>query len=349
MKFLFTFVFLVFWLGLNAQKDSTAAFTFSAYGELYYSYDFSKPINNEKPNFIYNHKKHNQIDANLIFAKVSYNKKNVRANVAAMAGNYPQYNLASEPTFYQHILEANAGIKLFKNIWLDAGIMPSHIGFESAISADCFTPTRSMLAENSPYFETGIKLSTSSKNQQWSYSILLLNGWQKINAPSNIKQPSFGLQCSYKPNDKLLLNYSNFIGSDKPDSMNAVRVYHNIYVQYFANKKLAYTVGLDIGKDKYDNVNYGYWLSPIAIVKYTIKNNFALAARAEYFNDNKEIMIQTNIGKGFKVWGLSVNTDYSISDKILCRLEGKLYSASENIFSNYSKAFIITSNISFKL
>ena len=80
-----------------------------------------------------------------------------------------------------------------------------------------------------------------------------------------------------------------------------------------------------------------------------IKNNFALAARAEYFNDNKEIMIQTNIGKGFKVWGLSVNTDYSISDKILCRLEGKLYSASEDIFNNNSNAFVITTNIVFRL
>ena len=26
-----------------------------------------------------------------------------------------------------------------KNLWIDAGILPSHIGFESAVSKDCWT------------------------------------------------------------------------------------------------------------------------------------------------------------------------------------------------------------------
>jgi hypothetical protein len=40
--------------------------------------------------------------------------------------------------------------------------MPSHIGFESVISADCWTLTRSLLAENSPYYETGMRLEATS-------------------------------------------------------------------------------------------------------------------------------------------------------------------------------------------
>jgi hypothetical protein len=56
-----------------------------------------------------------------------------------MAGNYSQYNLSAEPTWAQFIYEANIGLKSSNktNIWIDAGILPSHIGFESAISADC--------------------------------------------------------------------------------------------------------------------------------------------------------------------------------------------------------------------
>jgi hypothetical protein len=60
-----------------------------------------------------------------------------------------------------------------QNLWLDAGIMPSHIGFESAVSADCWTLTRSLLAENSPYYETGIKLGYVSKDEKLYISALL--------------------------------------------------------------------------------------------------------------------------------------------------------------------------------
>jgi hypothetical protein len=48
------------------------------------------------------------------------------------------------------LLEANIGYKPFAatNFWIDAGVMPSHIGFESAIGSDCWNLTRSILAEN---------------------------------------------------------------------------------------------------------------------------------------------------------------------------------------------------------
>ena len=82
-----------------------------------------------------------------------------------MLGNYAQYNLSAETNWAQFIYNANIGIKLSKknNLWLDAGLMPSHIGAESAISDDCWSLTRSLSAENSPYYETGIKLNYTSK------------------------------------------------------------------------------------------------------------------------------------------------------------------------------------------
>jgi hypothetical protein len=43
--------------------------------------------------------------------------------------------------------------------------MPSHIGFESAIGKDCATLTRSILADNSPYYEAGVKIDITSKTK----------------------------------------------------------------------------------------------------------------------------------------------------------------------------------------
>ena len=335
-----------------AQNDSLKKITFSAYGDFYYSYDFSKPDNHQKSPFIYNHKRHNEINANLIMAKASFSDQNLRANLALMVGNYAQYNLSNEPNWAQFLYEANLGVKLSKKhqVWLDLGIMPSHIGFESAISGDCWALTRSILAENSPYYESGIKLSYQSKNEKYNIAAMYLNGWQKIQKPDFIQSPSFGLQATYKPNNKLLINYSNFIGSDKPDSLHSFRHFHNMYLQYELSKKLAFLAGFDMGSESVHNRHLGIWYAPIVMLKHELNQKSRVAFRAEYYNDRNQIIIPTNTLSGFQTLGFSTNFDYDLNKKTRFRIEGKLLHAKENIFSDNRKDnFSITTNMTIKL
>jgi hypothetical protein len=134
--------------GLAQTNNSTI--TWSGYVDAYYAYDFNQPDDHLRPSFLYNHNRHNEFNINLAYIKGAYSSNRTRANLAIMAGTYAQYNMAESPLL-QHIFEANVGIKLSQkhDIWLDAGILPSHIGFESAVSKDCWTLTRSILAENS--------------------------------------------------------------------------------------------------------------------------------------------------------------------------------------------------------
>lgn len=334
-----------------AQTDTLKKLSFSGYGELYYSYDFSNPKNHEKPNFLYNHKRHNELNANLIFAKVNYRDNNLRANLGLMMGNYAQFNLRTEPTWAQFLYEANIGLKLSKknNIWLDAGIMPSHIGFESAISADCWTLTRSLLAENSPYYETGLKLTYINKSEKLMLSAMFLNGWQRIQKPNYIQKPSFGLQITYRPIEKLTLNYSNFIGTDKPDSINALRHFHNIYMQFEPAKKFGIIAGFDLGSDKHILTNYGIWYSPVIIIKQSITNKIRIALRAEYYGDQNQIIITTNTNNGFQTSGVSTNLDYDLNEKIKFRIEGKMYHSKDKIFNNSNDNYSLTTNLTFRL
>lgn len=81
-------VLLVFKAGFSAaQDDSLKKWIFSGYGEIYYSYDFSNPQDHEKESFIYNHKRHNEINANLLVVKAGYTDRRYRANLGLMAGN----------------------------------------------------------------------------------------------------------------------------------------------------------------------------------------------------------------------------------------------------------------------
>lgn len=351
MKFRFLLFIPLIYLQAYSQNDSLKKLNFSAYGEFYYSYDFSNPQNHEKSDFLYNHKRHNELNANLLLLRATYLDKDYRANLGLMVGNYAQYNLSSEPTWAQFIYEANVGVKISKkqNVWFDVGIIPSHIGFESAISADCWTLTRSLLAENSPYYETGVKLGYTSKNEKLNISVLYLNGWQKISKPDYIQKPSFGTQINYKLSKKLLLNYSTFFGTDQPDSIKAFRKFHNFYLQYEPTKKFGIIAGFDIGMDKFNSTTYGTWYSPVLIIKQSINEKTRIAFRGEYYYDPKQIIVSTDTTNGFQTFGLSSNIDYDLNDKIKFRIEGKILQSKDKIFANESNNYSLTTNMTIKL
>jgi Putative beta-barrel porin-2, OmpL-like. bbp2 len=339
-----------------AQSDSTKKITFSGYGELYYSYDFSNPEFCEKPTFVYNHKIHNQLSANLIRVKANYVEKNVRGNLGIMVGDYAQYNLESEPTWVQFVYEANIGLKLSKNkdIWFDAGIMPSHIGFESAVSADCWTLTRSILAENSPYYETGAKVSYTNKNQNLNLSFLVLNGWQVVRKQNFSKTPSFGVQINYKPKENLILNYSNFIGNIFYDASIRdfiLRRFHNFYLQYTSPKNIGIIAGFDLGREDRFPSNPAIWYSPVVIIRRNLSNKTRIALRAEYYKDANQRIIYTYTKYGFQTLGASSNFDYSITDNVQVRFEAKMYQSKDEIFdhSTNNKNFALTTNLTLKL
>jgi len=310
-------------------------FTVTGYVEAYFGYDFNKPADNNRPGFIYNHNRHNEFNLNLGYLKGAYSSERIRANIALAAGTYMNSNYAAEPGVLKNIYEANAGIKIStrKNIWIDAGIMPSHIGFESAVSKDCYNLTRSLLAENSPYFEAGAKLTYISDNNKWVLSGLVLNGWQRINRINGNSLLSFGTQLQYKPNSTLTLNYSTFIGTDKPDSARLMRYFHDLY-GIFSFGKLGVIAGFDIGQEQSSkgSSDLNIWYSPVLVLKYGLSDKLTMAARIEYYQDEHGVIIATGTPNGFKTTGFSVNLDYMPLNNAVVRLELRSLNSKDDIF-----------------
>ena len=342
MKTLFLFVLTVITFTAKAQNDSTKSpFKFSGYLETYYSYDFGNPSNHNRPGFIYSHNRHNEVSLNLGFIKMAYEKDNLRANLALMTGSYANANLAAEPGVLKNIYEANIGFKVskIKSVWVDAGIFASHIGFESAIGKDCWSLTRSILADNSPYYESGVKVSYSSDNGKLFLSSLFLNGWQRIQRIDGNNTPAFGHQLTYKPSAKVTLNSSSFIGSDTPDSTKRMRYFHNFYGIFQLNDKLGLTLGFDIGTQQKakESSEYDVWYSPVAILKYSPSNKVNVAIRGEYYSDKNQVIVATGTPNGFQTWGYSVNFDYVITDNLMWRVEGRGLNNKDQSFVNDNK------------
>ena len=335
----------------SIKLKSENEFSVSAYIETYFSFDFNKPTDNKRPSFFYSHNRHNEFNVNLALIKASYLTKNIRANISLAAGTYMNANYSAEPSTFKNIYEANAGIKISdQNLWIDAGIFSSHIGFESAISKDCWNVTRSIIAENTPYFESGAKITYITKNDKWLFSLLALNGWQRItriNASSSI---NLGTQIQYRPNTSTTFNYSTFVGTEFPDSTKKIRYYNNLFAILNLSKKVALTTGFDIGFQQITKASskYSTWYSPIVLLKYSASPKVNLAGRVEYYHDKKGVIILAPTIKGFNTMGYSANVDYLPTPNSIIRLEFRTLHSDDLIFNKQdyyvkSNTFVTTS------
>lgn len=310
--------------------------SFSGYVESYYSYDFSKPADNNRPAFVYSHNRSNEFNVNFAYIKAAYTAERARANITLATGTYMNANYAAEPGILKNMYEANVGYKLSrtKNLWLDIGVLPSHIGFESAVNKDCWTVTRSLMADNSPYFETGARLSYTTGNGKWLLAGLAMNGWQRIQRVPGNSLISWGTQVQFKPSGKVTLNYSTFLGTDKPDSARQWRYFHNLYGIFQLNEKLGLTLGFDIGQEQTHKGSHDMntWYTPVAILRYTPTDKWALAFRGEYYSDEDGVIISTGTANGFKTSGFSANVDYLPVKNIALRVEGRLLNSKDDIF-----------------
>jgi hypothetical protein len=319
---------------IGAQADSTRAFTFSGYVETYWSYDLSDPASNTRPPFFYSYHRHNEFTANMAYLKANYNANSARANVALMAGTYASANLSAEPDVLKNILEANVGIRLSKKhqIWLDGGILPSHIGFESAIGRDCNTLSRSLIAENSPYYESGARLSYTSGNGKWYAALLGLNGWQQIARPSGRSQIGGGWQLTLKPASTITLNSSAYLGP-KPGTAEDFRFFHNFYGIFQLSNQFSLTLGFDVGKDRPADARAAEanWYGLSTIARYALSNRTSVSARYERYNDLNGAIISGTYSP-FQVNGYSFNVDILATDHAVFRMEYRLLQSEKEFF-----------------
>jgi hypothetical protein len=329
-------VLSVLLMAQDSTKEKSSLISLSGFVEAYYSYDFNKPADNNRPSFLYSHNRHNEFNINLAYLKGSYTAERTRANIALGVGTYMNANYAAEPGVLKNIYEADAGMKISKNknLWIDAGVLPSHIGFESAHSPECWILTRSIIADNSPYFEGGAKVTYTTDNSKWLVSALALNGWQRIQRVPGNSLMSWGTQVQFKPSGKLTLNYSTFFGTDKPDSSRQWRHFHNVYGIYQINQKWGLILDFDIGREQKSKGSneYNTWWGTAGILRFTPNINWAFALRGESYYDKNGVIISTGTINGFKTFGTSFNIDRNIGDKLLWRTEIRTLSSGDKIF-----------------
>lgn len=328
---------------LHGQVDTSQNLRFGFFGDFYSGKNLLLKKNTDVGlDDLVSHHKLGELSVNTAIVTADYSENRVRFSGGLGMGSYFLKNLANEPIGFRNVFQCYGGVKLVnsKSIWLDVGIIPSHIGYESAISMDQPTLTRSLVSDFSPYYEAGLKLS--GKYKRISASILQLNGWQRMWRTPNDIGLHLGSQISYQ-GDKLFLNYSGYYGGLNQELESERRIFHNIYGIYSVTEHMKIWLLLDFGHDDVGR-NAKDWWGSAAVIQYKLNNQFSFSGRFERFKDLNNRIVVSSVNSA-DLTGSSVNVDYNFSEKVLIRAEVKQLSSAKPMFYNQHSLSFSNSSI----
>jgi monoamine oxidase len=357
-------------LEINPEKLSDLKPDYSIFVDTYYAHSNLRYPDRAR---IYGTQIMNDKEFSLNHALINLEKdnQNFRYALGIHTGTYVQANYAHEPRELQYVYQAYAGIPILPNLWLDVGIFPSHIGGESAISMLNHNYTRSLIAENSPYYESGARLQYKP-NEKLTLGIYALNGWQKIKDDN--KDKAGGLEIVYEFNKNWTLSYSTFGGNEAPDfEPRQTRYFQDINLKGKITEKLEIYLAYDLGFQKKKSMSWTEVLDQPEIwtsntprdsfyrwqgftlqFYYHFNEKWKIGGRGEGYLDRNEVIVQTGSKDGYQVYSGSINLDYIPISGAILRLEAKRISSLNAIFvqedrDNSRTDNVIVANFAFRM
>ena len=323
----------------KAMPDTTPKITFDGYVDGYYAWDFDRPNNFDRA-YTTQPARHGEFNINLAFVDMRIAGPRYRGRIAVQYGTSVQSNYAGEPTIghvsgpsvSQFIQEATIGYELSPAVWVDGGIFLAHTGYESWISRDNLTYTRSLMADYSPYYEAGVKL-TWQPSAAVTAQLDVVNGWQdisKYNTP-----PAAGIRVDYTVNPTLTLSYDNFVGNLGADtSATQMRFYNDFIAQYNPSAAWQFAAVFDVGTQGHSTADSGTatWYGAAFIAKYHVTPRVAVVGRAERFADPDQVIVKTGLAASFETNSASLGTDIALMPRVLWRTELRGYWSSGRVW-----------------
>jgi len=350
--------------GQGTGPDTTTKVTFGGFVDGYYAWDFGRPASFDRSFaggtlFTTQPARHNEFNINLAFVEGKLDGPRVRGRLALQAGTSVQSNYSGEPTngsisgpsLARHLQEAFAGVKLGNNIWVDGGIFYSHMGMESWASRDNPTYSRSLVAEYSPYYQSGAKITWASSSKLTA-QLDVVNGWQNISENNSGK--GAGIRLDLTPSSTTTVSYYNFF-SDEAGSR--LRTFNGVGTR-ITSGRLTLLGEFDLGTQRKSASDGGTasWYGFTAIARAQVTPTIALSGRVEGYDDEDQVIITTGNREdgtpngAFHASGGSVGLDVVPQTRLLWRTELRGFANKSVIFPDgktgapqKSDAFIVSS------
>lgn len=320
----------------TALPDTAVTVSFGGFVDSYYAYDFGRPKNIDRP-FTTQAARHNEFNVNLAYVEAKVSGPRVRGRLALQAGTSVQSNYSGEPRVgtvsgpdvSRFIQEAVAGYAITPSLWIDAGIFFSHIGEEGFVSRDNLTYTRSLSADYTPYYESGVKL-TWQATSKLSALLTVVNGWQNIS--ENNQDKAVGARFDFVPSASTTFSYYNFLGNEAGSGL--LRAFNGVGVKSSLASNFAIQGNFDYGTQEKAAGGHSAWWSSAWIGKLQLSPTVGVSARGEYYHDTDNVMVATSLPGGFKATTTSLGLDVSPlgGPRVLWRSEIRGTWATEPVF-----------------
>ena len=326
------FIFIcVFFLKFFNAKAQESKIKFGAYLDTYYSFDFSKPLDNQRL-YVTQYDKHNEFNLSHAWVSAAYEEDKVRASLALQVGTYPANNYGAEPEkLYQMVYEAYAGYQVTKKGWLDVGIFGGHFGYESALSLDRDLYSPALATEYTPYYQSGLRY-THDLSDKTQLRAVVLNGWQNIGETNNKK--SLGIAVDHTLNESFKISYCNYFGNESTNSnMDLMRFHNNLILEAKPLKNWKIAGVLDYTTQSNSATDKNLHTSFITVIsKYTFSEKWSVAGRYENINDKDDLLINGITGQ-FAMNVISLSVNYYPTENAAFKLEAKTYKGPYNNFA----------------
>jgi hypothetical protein len=172
------------------------------------------------------------------------------------------------------------------------------------------------MADNSPYYESGLRWLGKSANGKREGGIYVLNGWQRMRLPGRGVLPALGHQLTMQINPALRVNSSSFLGNPGEES-GVLRAFHDAWLAWDLRSRWTFHAAYDMGWQR----QAGSWQTASVVLQYRLPQYWVFSARADSFMDSEGIIIPAQSTRGSRIGSYSFNADYLISEAAVWRVE----------------------------
>lgn len=322
-----------------AAQDTTPkpAIAFGAFIDTYFAWDFGQPASFDRP-YTTQPARHDEFNVNLAFIEARLSGKKVRGRVALQAGTSVQANYAGEPNvgnvsgddLARIVQEAWVGVRVSPKVWVDGGIYASPIGWEGFISWDNPTYTRSLLADYTPYFVTGAKVTWAASSRVTAQA-QVVNGWGNIS--ENNPDKSVIARVDWQATPKLALAYAFYAGNEQIDSLPArTRYYNQLLAKVSAGHGWDFWGTFDVGVQTVPDAASQTWYGAVIIGRKALSPTVAVVGRVEGHSDRDQVLILTGTPDGFRTIGGSIGVDVQPEEYLKWRTELRGFTSSDPVW-----------------
>lgn len=278
---------------------------------------------------------------NLVQISTKYSSHTLRAMATFHYGDMP---LSIWSPVFNYIQEANAGIRIHRKFWLDAGFFRTHIGLESVQPRENITTSLSVVTFNDPYFLAGAKLSFLATDKL----ILQLNAFNTYNGfTENNKKKAWGFSALYDASSRLTFGFNTLWNDDAADTakLSLGRLYNDLYLVY-KNERFVFGLEANYGlqqntwlNSKNPKGHTAQMFSAQVAAKYRVLKKLYTYGKLEYYDDPDEMLsgpVLDNRSQyvDLKIGGATLGLEWKPVGNAYLRLEGRVIKTAdgEDIF-----------------